>query len=251
VLVANVVFVSYLQLSIVSKQSPALIDRFFGNETLLVTAHPDDETMFFGPLILSLVDRKHSFHILCLSNGSSDKSGRSRSAELESVVKVLKPHAKLKIIEDDLLTDGLHTSWSIDRITHHISNYLSQYPKTLTNLVTFDSAGVSGHPNHIALHNAVQRLSRGNSPVLNYYQLKSVGIMRKYTSFIDALATRMYEFFVGMIEEQKKTVNLGISISQNRRLRHLLSLHESQMLWFRKLYMYFSRYMFLNEFTSL
>lgn len=37
---------------------------------LLVTAHPDDESMFFGPTILSLIRRKDcNLYLLCLSKG--------------------------------------------------------------------------------------------------------------------------------------------------------------------------------------
>lgn len=37
---------------------------------LIVTAHPDDESMFFGPTILSLTKRTDcTVYLLCLSNG--------------------------------------------------------------------------------------------------------------------------------------------------------------------------------------
>lgn len=37
---------------------------------LIVTAHPDDECMFFGPTILSLAKRSNcTIYLLCLSNG--------------------------------------------------------------------------------------------------------------------------------------------------------------------------------------
>lgn len=37
---------------------------------LIVTAHPDDECMFFGPTILSLAKRPNcTVYLLCLSNG--------------------------------------------------------------------------------------------------------------------------------------------------------------------------------------
>jgi len=41
------------------------------NETraLLVTAHPDDECMFFAPSILKLVESQASVYLLCLSTG--------------------------------------------------------------------------------------------------------------------------------------------------------------------------------------
>lgn len=55
--------------------------RFIKNErfvipkrVLIVTAHPDDECMFFGPIILSLNRREQcSIHLLCLSNGIRNK----------------------------------------------------------------------------------------------------------------------------------------------------------------------------------
>lgn len=39
---------------------------------LIVTAHPDDECMFFGPTILALTQREEpcTVYLLCLSNGS-------------------------------------------------------------------------------------------------------------------------------------------------------------------------------------
>lgn len=36
---------------------------------LLVTAHPDDECMFFAPTILKLVESQASVYLLCLSTG--------------------------------------------------------------------------------------------------------------------------------------------------------------------------------------
>lgn len=45
--------------------------RVTANETraLLVTAHPDDECMFFAPTILKLVESQASVYLLCLSTG--------------------------------------------------------------------------------------------------------------------------------------------------------------------------------------
>lgn len=40
-----------------------------GVRALLVTAHPDDECMFFAPTILRLLELNVSVHLLCLSSG--------------------------------------------------------------------------------------------------------------------------------------------------------------------------------------
>ncbi len=39
---------------------------------LLVTAHPDDECMFFSPTILGLLDSGAKVHLMCLSKGKCD-----------------------------------------------------------------------------------------------------------------------------------------------------------------------------------
>lgn len=62
-------------------------------DILLVTAHPDDEAMFFAPTIMSL-SRKPSlglFH-LCLSSGNADGLGVIRKAELTNSLDVLGIH---------------------------------------------------------------------------------------------------------------------------------------------------------------
>lgn len=40
-----------------------------GIRALVVTAHPDDECMFFAPAIIQLVALNASVHLLCLSQG--------------------------------------------------------------------------------------------------------------------------------------------------------------------------------------
>jgi N-acetylglucosaminylphosphatidylinositol deacetylase len=40
-----------------------------GERVLLVMAHPDDESMFFGPLLLALAEQGVPTFILCLSTG--------------------------------------------------------------------------------------------------------------------------------------------------------------------------------------
>lgn len=40
---------------------------------LLVTAHPDDECMFFAPAVLTLTESNAAVYLLCLSSGTSSK----------------------------------------------------------------------------------------------------------------------------------------------------------------------------------
>ena len=51
---------------------------------LLLTAHPDDEIMFFYPTIKNLCNN-NDFHLLCLSNGNYDELGNIREEELNKI----------------------------------------------------------------------------------------------------------------------------------------------------------------------
>ena len=50
---------------------------------LLVTSHPDDECMFFGPTVLSMTRNPAvSLFLLCMSNGDYRREGQTRKKEL-------------------------------------------------------------------------------------------------------------------------------------------------------------------------
>ncbi len=50
---------------------------------VVVVAHPDDEAMFFSPLLQSFKDTIHKVYLLCLSSGNFDQKGETRKRELE------------------------------------------------------------------------------------------------------------------------------------------------------------------------
>ena len=61
------------------------------SRVLLVVAHPDDETMFFGPTILNFCRNNggQNFFLLCMSNGDFYNRGRVRKFELYKACQVL------------------------------------------------------------------------------------------------------------------------------------------------------------------
>lgn len=66
---------------------------------LLITAHPDDECMFFTPIIRNLIKNGCEIDLLCLSTGNFDDKGKTRKLELEKSSKILGIKS-LTIIED-------------------------------------------------------------------------------------------------------------------------------------------------------
>lgn len=64
---------------------------------LLVTAHPDDECMFFAPTIIRLVELNASVHLLCLSEGTLAAQSSTR----------FQSTSPCKVVENELLITWL------------------------------------------------------------------------------------------------------------------------------------------------
>ena len=61
-----------------------------GERALLLTAHPDDECMFFAPTVNALVKSPNTqLFSLCLSTGNADGLGERRVPELAASLRVL------------------------------------------------------------------------------------------------------------------------------------------------------------------
>jgi N-acetylglucosaminylphosphatidylinositol deacetylase len=108
---------------------------------LLVTAHPDDECMFFGPSIIAL-SKQNNIHILCLSTGSksnnlgNDKNqGAIRKKELKDACSVFKIK-KYQIINSKNLQDGMGNHWNINEINRQVSKYIRN--NNISAVITFE-----------------------------------------------------------------------------------------------------------------
>ena len=71
-------------------------------DILLVTAHPDDECMFFTPSVRHFVSKGDRVDLLCLSTGNYDGMGGIRRGELERSAAVLGINS-LTIIDDEYI----------------------------------------------------------------------------------------------------------------------------------------------------
>lgn len=205
-----------------------------GGEVLLVFAHPDDETMFFLPLILQMRASNIKFRLLCLSTGNYDGLGPVRVGELQAVARALGA-LSCDIIDDRNLEDGPHV-WKSTSVTVVVEKYLKSKPR-VSALFTFDSYGVSGHPNHISVYNGIIG-RKWNFPV---YILKSVPIWRKYVPVLDVIALLLSH------DETLVAVNVWDPFKSLK----MMKLYRSQNVWFRKLFSIFSKYGYVNEFSLI
>ncbi|XP_060999559.1 N-acetylglucosaminyl-phosphatidylinositol de-N-acetylase isoform X2 [Dama dama] len=157
-----------------------------GSRTLLVTAHPDDEAMFFAPTILGLARLRHQVFLLCFSAGNYYNQGEIRKKELLQSCDVLGiPPSNVMIIENRDFPDDPDVRWDPERAANVLLRHVEANGINL--VVTFDEGGVSGHSNHVALNAAVRTLhAEGKLPKgCSVLMLQSVNLLRKYLCLLD------------------------------------------------------------------
>uniref|UniRef100_A0A8C0DHZ5 N-acetylglucosaminylphosphatidylinositol deacetylase n=1 Tax=Balaenoptera musculus TaxID=9771 RepID=A0A8C0DHZ5_BALMU len=88
-----------------------------GSRTLLVTAHPDDEAMFFAPTVLGLARLRHQVSLLCFSSGNYYNQGEIRKKELLQSCDVLGiPPSNVMIIDNRDFPDDPGVRWDTERV---------------------------------------------------------------------------------------------------------------------------------------
>jgi N-acetylglucosaminylphosphatidylinositol deacetylase len=98
-------------------------------KALLVIAHPDDEVMFFGPLLNEFQRSKSSeISILCLSTGNFDGIGKARVEELFLCgANFGIPKERITIVDHFLLQDGMENNWSLELIETLVGDHITQH----------------------------------------------------------------------------------------------------------------------------
>lgn len=200
----------------------------YGN-CLLVIAHPDDECLFFSPILLSL---RSSISILCLSNGNNHRSE-------EFIRSCQQLHIKqYKIIDDQIhLKDSQKVFWSSDAILGHVKQAIDRWQ--ISTIISFDSYGISGHKNHSSIYYALLKLSDETSRLVHFLSLQSIPIYRKYLT--------LFELFRLNSKERVFILPREHLLTPHRAMFE----HRSQLVWFRYLYVLFSRYIFINDFKLI
>eukprot|EP00741_Cyanophora_paradoxa_P016570 tig00020927_g16000.t1 len=213
---------------------------------LLVVAHPDDECMFFTPTLLALRESGADVHALCLSTGNAAGLGRTRAEEMaKSCASFGICEDRASVVDDPCLQDGPRENWDHDHIADVVAEHVRRWG--INKLVTFDPYGVSGHPNHGAACRGVRRFAareRSSGRAVQAYELESVGLLRKYIGPLDvplhaALAALGVRRAAG--EEMAVALRAGPAAALRA-----MRCHASQLVWFRRLFVVFSRFVYLN-----
>ncbi|KAL5637976.1 hypothetical protein ACGC1H_002296 [Rhizoctonia solani] len=95
---------------------------------LILTAHPDDECMFFSPTILALKRQEKHIRGLCLSVGNADGLGPTRAQELESSYKVLGLQSEeVDALDHPELQDDIKTMWNTSLVAGIVGDYVQKH----------------------------------------------------------------------------------------------------------------------------
>lgn len=223
-----------------SSKTPLMND----SSALFVTAHPDDEAMFFGPSILHASKVNCTVFLLCLSTGDAEGLGGIRAQEIYNATYLLGiPPSHVRVIDDERLPDSMTVEWDPEVVAEHVKE--AQKSADANIVITFDQDGVSGHKNHKQVSKGVLRYAIDAYDSAEFapfvLQLKSVNILRKYIFTLDGFISRLN----GTI--RKYYVLLSSNWDYFRVRTSFQKGYESQHTWYRLLWQYFSRYMVVNE----
>lgn len=127
---------------------------------MVITAHPDDESLGFGGILSRYADEGIETHVLCATGGEGGRHGdgahpgpealgRIREGELREAGDELGVHdiQLLGYIDQEL--DKAEPTEAVQRIEHHL---LRVRPDVV---VTFGPEGGYGHPDHVAISQLV------------------------------------------------------------------------------------------------
>ncbi|NXD64924.1 PIGL acetylase, partial [Eolophus roseicapillus] len=174
-------------------------------------------------------------------SGNYYDQGEIRKKELEQSCLLLGIHASdVTVIDHRDLPDNPAVEWDTQLLAAFVLKHIEA--NNINLVVTFDAGGVSGHANHISLYTALRYIFILFLCVgCRVLVLESVSIFRKYISILDVLISYLLPSDALFILTEEET----------EQAKRAMRCHHSQLLWFRHIYMLFSRYMVINSLRLL
>ena len=233
---------------------------------LFVIAHPDDEAMFFSPLVNSLSHWGHKVSLLCLSTGDAYGLGSTRRQELldDMQINFRVPASRVSIVDHKDMQDGIDKDWSDEAVSAAILKEVEQKFPDVDLYVSFDSWGINGHKNHVGTHKGLMEAmpSLRDSAIIEnplsgaeeapssrrkiqVWLLQSIGPLRTFLGPMD--------FFISLALQHMATIlDTGQTVTVpapdlSMAMRALLS-HKSQITWYRLAFSALSCYSYSNTY---
>ncbi|CAK7265890.1 hypothetical protein SEPCBS57363_001821 [Sporothrix epigloea] len=244
---------------------------------LVVTAHPDDECLFFAPSILGVLDQNRNVHgsLLSISTGNNYGMGDRRKKELAGSCAALQiDPARCIALDHPELQDNPTIWWDTALVQTIVQDYITKWDIDV--ILTFDERGVSGHINHRAVSAAILELvssTASNGPLVAY-MIVTTSLWRKYTFLCDLplTAVRFTLRILAALFFPRRVISEAIATTaavtdgniasgscaliantwhRYQMTREAFQHHGSQYTWDRHLYMIISRYVWFNDLQKI
>ncbi|POR31110.1 N-acetylglucosaminyl-phosphatidylinositol de-N-acetylase [Tolypocladium paradoxum] len=225
---------------------------------LIVTAHPDDECLFFAPSILGVLDRNRDVRggLVVMSTGNNYGIGEQRKQELKgSCVALGIDPSRCEALDHPHLQDNPTVWWDTAKIQAILKDYVHKWD--VDAIITFDQGGVSGHINHRAVSAAVSQYALQDADAPASYMVVTTALPRKYTFLLDLPLTALSFtwrilaaiFFPSSTADPKYSTKALVASTWHRyiKTREAFASHGSQYTLDRHLYMVVSRYVWFND----
>jgi N-acetylglucosaminylphosphatidylinositol deacetylase len=199
--------------------------NFNKKNIILLTAHPDDEIMFFYPTIKNII-KENNIHLICLSNGNYERIGNIREKELYCLCK----NIGINYLTINNFEDNIKKFWDTNKIESFINSYIKE--NNIDTIITFDDKGISYHPNHISCYFGIQNIKD-----IDIFILESLYLYRKYLSIFDIINI-----------EDNEIIFYNFNIFE---VYYYMIHHLSQMKWYRFFFILLSRYSYYNTLKKL
>lgn len=214
----------------------------------------------------------------------------------------------VSVLDEPDLPDGMQAVWPEAIVAQHVKAYVQRHDvqavrafmaetlllcetlHCISQVLTFDAGGVSGHPNHISTYRgvmhwasnertlrsstatstSVQQQALGHQPdsfalreanTIPVWTLASVPLLRKYAGVLDLLVSVPLEAGFGLGIDALRVplalpgyagntpvgATLLLTHTDLGAVHNAMVAHWSQYVWFRRLFVVFSRYSSLNS----
>lgn len=225
--------------------------------------------MFFAPTLLALTGRGTPVYSLCLSVGNADGLGSMRRREFGASLDALGvPERRRWVLDNPDLQDNFTATWDANLIAEAVRPYVTS--SAITTILTFDREGVSQHPNHRSIREGVRTLLTSPDAPLTHPRFFTLATVPTVSKYLWVIAPLQAKLDLTMAAALHAFEDVYASLVGNETPKHADSSapatpvfvsgckeygaalfamlqHKSQMVWFRYLYICFSRYMWVNE----
>jgi N-acetylglucosaminylphosphatidylinositol deacetylase len=222
---------------------------------------------------------------LCLSNGNYHGLGNVRTQELNRLVEYLRKQIQpsqqqqrqstsfltfhVQVVNHPQLQDSPHQRWCFKMIATVLRQALRPFTldgdpnedvdSNLVKVYTFDHLGISGHVNHVDTYYGLCHFMRTLKPhhvsKFRTYQLMTVShvdIFAKYFPIYHWMILLCHLFRIKPFWNSSKTSNDHIYYLHQPWINwKCMSIHASQFVWYRRLFVLFSCYTYENRWQPL